>query len=139
MPAAKSLAMVLAELRGLARARPRRSARGIDAAPLLLKLLASCRTLSVEERLPGLAFRLAGETEQRTPFDFTCILHSSARRVRLTTAEQAVAELLCEGLTRARIAQLRGVSANTVKSQVRQIFRKLNVDSRVALVRRWCP
>jgi len=34
---------------------------------------------------------------------------------------------------------LRGVSTNTVKSQVRQIFRKLNVESRVALVRKLCP
>lgn len=50
-----------------------------------------------------------------------------------------MAELLCEGYSLARIAHERGVSANTVKTQVRQIFRKLNVDSRVALVRRWCP
>ena len=57
----------------------------------------------------------------------------------LTTAEQAVAEQLCEGRTLAQIAHLRGVSANTVKSQVRQIFRKLNVESRVALVRKLCP
>ena len=51
----------------------------------------------------------------------------------------SVAELLCEGHTLAQIADARGVSPNTVKSQVRQVFRKLNVDSRVALVRRMCP
>jgi DNA-binding NarL/FixJ family response regulator len=50
-----------------------------------------------------------------------------------------VAELLCEGRTLAQIAHLRGVSINTIKSQVRQVFRKLEVDSRVALVRRLCP
>jgi DNA-binding NarL/FixJ family response regulator len=50
-----------------------------------------------------------------------------------------VAEQLCEGRTIAQIASHRGVSANTVKSQVRQIFRKLNVESRVALVRMLCP
>ena len=44
-----------------------------------------------------------------------------------------------ESRTLAQIAHLRGVSTNTVKSQVRQIFRKLNVDSRVALVRKLCP
>jgi DNA-binding CsgD family transcriptional regulator len=50
-----------------------------------------------------------------------------------------VAEQLCEGRTLAQIASLRGVSANTVKSQVRQIFRKLDVESRVALVRKLSP
>jgi DNA-binding CsgD family transcriptional regulator len=50
-----------------------------------------------------------------------------------------VVELLCDGRTRREIAVLRGVSVNTVKSQIRQIFRKLDVDTRVALVRHWCP
>jgi DNA-binding NarL/FixJ family response regulator len=63
--------------------------------------------------------------------------HASAPK--LTGAEQAVAEQLCEGRTLAQIAHLRGVSTNTVKSQVRQIFRKLDVESRVALVRKLCP
>lgn len=138
MPAAKSLAITLAELRALARARQRRSIRAADAAPLLIRLLSACRTLTIEDRAPGLAFRLAGETEQQLPFGLTCILHSAAV-VRLTPAEHAVADLLCEGHTLARIAQLRGVSPNTIKSQVRQVFRKLDVDSRVALARRWCP
>jgi DNA-binding CsgD family transcriptional regulator len=57
----------------------------------------------------------------------------------LSRAEAAVAEQLCEGKTLAQIATLRGVSVNTVKTQVRQVFRKLNVDSRVALVRRRSP
>ena len=47
-----------------------------------------------------------------------------------------MADGLCEGRTLAQIASLRGVTINTVKSQVRQIFRKLDVDSRVALLRR---
>ena len=54
-------------------------------------------------------------------------------------AEAAVAECLCEGRTLAQVARLRGVSVNTIKSQVRHIFRKLEVDSRVALVRRLSP
>jgi DNA-binding CsgD family transcriptional regulator len=137
MSAAKPLAITLSELRALAR--QRRSARVTDAAALLIRLLGACRTLVVEERAPGLAFRLAGETEQLTPFGLTCILHSASGAPRLTLAERAVADLLCEGHTLAQIARLRGVTANTVKSQVRQVFRKLNVDSRVALARRWCP
>jgi DNA-binding CsgD family transcriptional regulator len=137
MPAGKPLAITLSELRALAR--QRRATRATDVAPLLVRLLGSCRTLIVEERSPGLAFRFAGETEQQAPFSLTCILHSADGTPRLTVAERAVADLLCEGHTLARIAQFRGVSANTVKSQVRQVFRKLNVDSRVALARRWCP
>lgn len=139
MPPTKTLAASLLELRSLARARPRRSARVPDAAALLARLIAGCRMSGVEERGPTLAFRLSGTTEHQTPFAFTCILHAAAGPVRLTTAERAVADLLCDGRTLAQIARQRGVSSNTVKSQVRQIFRKLNVDSRVALVRHWCP
>jgi len=50
-----------------------------------------------------------------------------------------VAQQLCDGRTLAQIARLRGVSVNTIKSQVRQIFRKLDVETRVGLVRRLCP
>ena len=139
MPAPKSLSLTLAELRALWRSRQRRQARVLEVAPLFIRLLGSCRTVAVEERAPGLAFRLAGETEQQAPFGLTCILHSPSRGPRLTAAEHAIADLLCEGHTLARIAQLRGVSPNTVKSQVRQVFRKLNVENRVALARRWCP
>lgn len=104
-----------------------------------MKLVAASRTLAVEERAQGLAFRLAGETEQLVPFRLTCILPAAHDSVRLTPAEHSVAEMLCEGFSLAKIAQQRGVSPNTIKTQVRQVFRKFNVDSRVALVRRWCP
>lgn len=99
--------------------------------------MSACREVTFEERSQGLAVRFAGETEQRLPFHITCIVPSRKAAPRLTAAEQAVAELLCEGHTLAQIAHLRGVSANTVKSQVRQVFRKLDVESRVALVRQW--
>jgi DNA-binding NarL/FixJ family response regulator len=94
--------------------------------------------VAVEERAGGVAIRLQGITETAAAFSITCVLHHPAGASELTTAEQAVAEHLCEGRTLAQIAHLRGVSANTVKSQVRQIFRKLNVYSRVALLRRLC-
>jgi DNA-binding CsgD family transcriptional regulator len=110
-----------------------------EATPLIARLLGNCKTLAVEERACGLAFRLQGTTDTATPFAITCVLHLPAGESLLTTAEQKVAELLCEGRTLAQIAHLRGVSPNTVKSQVRQVFRKLNVESRVALVRRMCP
>ncbi len=83
-------------------------------------------------------FDLQGATG-KAEFSITCLLHHPRASNELTTAEQAVAEQLCEGRTLAQIASLRGVSANTVKSQVRQIFRKLDVESRVALVRKLSP
>ncbi|HEU5138323.1 MAG TPA: helix-turn-helix transcriptional regulator [Steroidobacteraceae bacterium] len=139
MPAPKTLNGTLAELRASGSARPRRPVRIPDAAPLIARLLGNCKTLAVEDRANGLAFRLQGTTESATPFAITCVLHLPAGEALLTSAEQTVAEMLCDGRTLAQIAHLRGVSTNTVKSQVRQVFRKLNVESRVALVRRICP
>lgn len=136
--AAKTLTQTLAELRSCGSTRQRRSARVPDAAPLIARLLGACKTLAVEERANGLAFRVQGATDSAASFVFTCVLHLPSAKV-LTAAEQSVADFLCEGRTLAQIARLRGVSPNTIKSQVRQVFRKLNVDSRVALVRKLCP
>jgi DNA-binding CsgD family transcriptional regulator len=138
MATGKTLTQILAELRTCGGTRLRRSARIPDAAPLIARLLGPCRTLAVEERAHGIAFRLQGSIDT-TAFAITCVLHSPDDANVLTAAEQAVADLLCEGRTLAQIAGLRGVSLNTIKSQVRQVFRKLNVDSRVALVRKLCP
>lgn len=136
--ATRTLRESLAELRSCGSSRLRRSTRIPDAGPLIARLLATCKTLAVEERAHGLAFRLQGATES-TAFAITCVLHSPAGAVVLTVAEQSVADFLCDGRTLAQIARLRGVSPNTVKSQVRQIFRKLNVESRVAMVRLLSP
>jgi len=138
MPA-KSLTQTLEELHTFANRRLRRAERVPDAAPLIARLLGPCKTLAVEQRVSGVAFQLRGVTDSSAPFAITCLLHSPTGKAILTTAEQAVADLLCEGRTLAQVASLRGVSLNTVKSQVRQIFRKLNVDSRVALVRLLSP
>jgi DNA-binding NarL/FixJ family response regulator len=136
MASTKTLSGALAELRAFARPRPRRT-RMADVAGLIATLSAGCGASVVETRAAGLAFRLTGQTERGAPFTLTCLLHRPDAP-RLTAAEAAVVELLCEGRTRAQIARVRGVSMNTVKSQIRQVFRKLNVDTRVALVRRWC-
>jgi len=138
MPA-KTLTQTLEELQSFGHKRLRRSTRVPDPAPLIVRLLGPCKTLAVEQRVSGVAFQLCGVTDSAAPFTITCLLHSPAGKAILTTAEQAVAELLCEGRTLAQVASLRGVSLNTVKSQVRQVFRKLNVDSRVALVRQLSP
>ena len=138
MPTAKTLHQALAELRAMGNSHLRRPTRMPDAVPLIVRLLAPCKTLSIEERTGAIAFRMQGATET-SGFSITCLLHHPGAAHELTIAEQAVAEQLCEGRTLAQIAHLRGVSTNTVKSQVRQIFRKLDVESRVALVRKLCP
>jgi DNA-binding CsgD family transcriptional regulator len=138
MATAKTHHQALAELRALGTAHQRGPTRMSDVAPLFARLLSSCKTLGVEERAGGIAFRLEGAAG-KAEFSITCLLHHSHVTSELTTAEHAVAKQLCEGRTLAQIASLRGVSANTVKSQVRQIFRKLDVESRVALVRKLSP
>ena len=128
---------LLAELRRCAPGRQRKQSRDADVVSLLVRLIGECRTLAIEDRQGGIAFRLA-EQATTPAFFITCVLHHPRDVSLLTAAEAAVAEQLCEGRTLAQIAHLRGVTPNTVKSQVRQIFRKLNVESRVALVRRIC-
>jgi DNA-binding CsgD family transcriptional regulator len=126
---------ILAELRRYAAPR-RRHARHTNPVELLARLLDECEALGVEERPGGVVFRL--QTRGQDPARLTCVLHH-ASPAPLTAAEAEVAERMCEGRTLPQIARLRGVSVNTIKSQVRQIFRKLEVDSRVALVRRLAP
>lgn len=127
---------IVRELRSLASTPRRRAVRMNDAAPLLARLVAACRTLAMEPRPNGITFRLEGGDPDAVRL--TCFLHHDDA-ARLTPTEAEVAGLLCDGRTLAQIARLRGVSVNTIKSQVRQIFRKLNVESRVALVRRLGP
>ena len=105
----------------------------------LRRLIGSCTTLAIERRLAGIAIRMQLTDEVSGQGLLTCVLHDAPEISPLTHSERAVADRLSEGRTLAQIARLRGVTVNTVKSQVRQIFRKLDVDSRVALVRRLCP
>ena len=125
---------LVSQLRALAPMRRRRGAQAADAAALLIQLLRASRGAEIEELPGGITFRFALDGGER----LTCLLHH-ASPAPLTAAEAAVAELLCDGRTLAQIARAREVSVNTIKSQVRQVFRKLEVDSRVALVRRLAP
>ena len=129
----------LQELRRLARMARRRPPRLGEAAPLIARILGSSRTTAIEERAGGLAYRLETADAGGAGCSLTCVVHDASHAALLTSSEREVATQLCEGRTLAQIARLRGVSINTVKSQVRQIFRKLDVDTRVALVRRLCP
>ena len=137
--AAKTLTQILAELRSCGSTRLRRSARVPDAAPLIARLLGPCRTLAVEERASGLAFRLQGATDSAAAFTITCVLHLAGGRRGADYRRTGGGRAAVRRADARADCQLRGVSPNTVKSQVRQIFRKLNVESRVALVRLLCP
>ena len=95
--------------------------------------------MGIEQRAGGTVFRLEARESSGARCLLTCVIHEAADGTPLTASEREVAAQLCDGRTLAQIASLRGVSINTVKSQVRQIFRKLDVDTRVALVRRLCP
>ena len=53
----------------------------------------------------------------------------------LTETERQVAEVVAEGLTNAQAGQRLFLSRHTIDSHLRQIFRKLNVHSRVGMTR----
>lgn len=133
----RGVSQLLAELRRLARSR-RRPPRATEAVALIGKLLATASSAVAEEQAGGLVVRLRA-ADALADCMLTCHIRDTNDHSLLTVSERNVADQLCEGRTLAQIARLRGVTINTIKSQVRQIFRKLDVDSRVALVRRLCP
>lgn len=49
----------------------------------------------------------------------------------LTVREKRVLSLVCEGLSNTDVASLLSVSAETVKSELKRIFRKIGVSNRV--------
>ena len=122
----------------MARAAKRRAVRPGDAAPLIARIAAHGRTIAVEQRAGGFAFRLEAGDAAGPRCLLVCVIDAGDNQ-SLTPSESDVAGHLCDGRTLAQIARLRGVTINTVKSQVRQIFRKYDVETRVALVRRLCP
>jgi transcriptional regulator EpsA len=53
---------------------------------------------------------------------------------RLSVREQEITHWVCQGKTNAEIAQLLGISVNTVKNHIHQIFRKLGANNRTEAV-----
>ena len=53
----------------------------------------------------------------------------------MTDSELGVARLVAQGLTNREVAEKLFVSPHTVNSHLRQIFAKLNINSRVELTR----
>jgi DNA-binding CsgD family transcriptional regulator len=137
MPAPRTLFDTLLEIRRLARGAQRRTTRPPEIAPLIARMLAHCQTVAIEKRPAGFAVRLQVMNESAAGCRLTFVFHEEDH-LPLTPSEREVAQLLCDGRTLAQIGRLRGVSINTIKSQVRQIFHKLDVETRVGLVRRLC-
>ncbi len=55
--------------------------------------------------------------------------------ITLTKAEREVATFVARGMTNKQIAEARRTSENTVANQLKAIFKKLGVQSRVELVK----
>jgi DNA-binding CsgD family transcriptional regulator len=52
----------------------------------------------------------------------------------VTSREREIADLFARGLTYAEAAHVLGISANTVRHHVRELYRKLDVSSKVEAV-----
>jgi DNA-binding CsgD family transcriptional regulator len=62
--------------------------------------------------------------------------------IRLPARQYQIAQLICNGMTNPEIATTLGISINTVKMRLKQMFERLAIDSRDAvaeLVRRFAP
>lgn len=77
--------------------------------------------LSLEE---AVAYARRGRGERQRP---------TVGWASLTPAERDVVRLVAEGHTNARIGELLFMSVNTVKTHLKQVYRKLDVDGRAAL------
>lgn len=104
-----------------------------DARPLLEEALAayaelgatrSITTAETAARAVGVTVSGAGRRHRPT-----------SGWVALTETERTIAELVGEGLTNADVANRLGSSKRTVEAHLRQVFRKLGITSRVALVK----
>ena len=56
------------------------------------------------------------------------------RRYDLTPREREIAELICQGLRNGRIAKRLRIRPGTVKTHIRNIYRKVRVKSKIAML-----
>ena len=80
-------------------------------------------------RLTAESFEVDGIEFAAFRFDFSFRAHSA-----LTSAENAIAELVCLGLRTAQIAFLRNSSYRTVANQLASVYEKLSIHSRHELI-----
>lgn len=96
----------------------------------------STQRVMVELRQTGLEIAVTGE-----PAAVAALIHRLRARTvprslsGLTGQETAVAALVGQALTNQQIANRLGISPHTVNFHLRQIFRKLEIGSRVHLAR----
>ena len=58
-------------------------------------------------------------------------------RYNLTPREREIAELICQGLRNGRIAKVLQIKQGTVKTHTRNIYRKVHVKSKIAMLLRF--
>lgn len=58
-------------------------------------------------------------------------------RYNLTPRERQIAELICQGLRNGGIARALRIKTGTVKTHTRNIFRKVRVESKIAMLLRF--
>lgn len=88
------------------------------------------------ERIGVTVLSVAHEIDLGCNATAIAVLEDQSRYAALTAAEDAVLALLREGLTAAEIARERGVSRETVRSQIKSIYAKLDVRRQAQLCRR---
>jgi DNA-binding NarL/FixJ family response regulator len=80
----------------------------------------------VEIRELTVAYRIAHRIAPRS-------IAVSLRGPKLSSREAEVVQLLCKGCNNTEAASALGISKHTVSSYVKDVYRKLDVDSRAAL------
>lgn len=90
-----------------------------------------------EETLDGLVTMLKGIADNKPPLSASIalrLLHyfqsDEAEAGSLAPREKQILQLLAKGFTVPKVAEMLGITYNTTSSYVRDIYRKLNVNSR---------
>jgi len=95
-----------------------------------------CQAILAQGVLVGALLQLSHPLKARVRSSSSNSLDSAVARWRsLTNAERAVAEVVALGLTNREAGPRVYLSAHTVDAHLRQIFRKLGINSRVELAR----
>ncbi len=88
----------------------------------------------VEDELVD-AIREIGAGRRYLPRGVAIRLHEHAADLRLTRREDELLDLLGKGLRNRELAQVLGISEDTVKTHLKSLFRKLDVSDRAEAVR----
>ncbi|HEX5121488.1 MAG TPA: LuxR C-terminal-related transcriptional regulator [Pseudonocardiaceae bacterium] len=94
----------------------------------------TCQPREYSRMLPALIGRIVHETRQRLVGDHVPV-DAATRWAMLTASERGVAAHVADGLTNRETASALFISVHTVDFHLRQIFRKLDLRSRVELAR----